>query len=188
VELTERQRYDAKLWDLAEDVYEKNILGIAPKKYGVEVYSQFQNICYLNETRGIINKTANDYMRSVKIGREIGDRFVYVGMPVIADATSKNNYANNESFVVDDLGTSLSLTSMRQGKKHTIKIDDEEFLGKFSMAYCITTHKLQGDTIDNPVYIWDSKRMNRNILYTAVTRVKKMSQIHISAGTPDLHA
>jgi ATP-dependent exoDNAse (exonuclease V) alpha subunit len=30
--------------------------------------------------------------------------------------------------------------------------------------------------------------MNRNILYTAVTRVKKMSQIHISAGTPDLHA
>jgi hypothetical protein len=188
VELTERQRYDAKLWDLAEDVYEKNILGIAPKKYGVEVYSQFQNICYLNETRGVINKTANDYMRSVKIGREIGDRFVYVGMPVIADATSKNNYANNESFVVDDLGTPLSLTSMRQGKKHTIKIDDEEFLGKFSMAYCITTHKLQGDTIDNPVYIWDSKRMNRNILYTAVTRVKKMSQIHISAGTPDLHA
>jgi len=189
VELTERQRYDEALWDLAEDVYEKNKLTICAKKVPVQLYSRHQNICYLNETRDYVNKTSNDYMRGrhPTTGREIGDRFVYVGMPVIADTTSKGLYANNESFIVRELGISISLTSMRQGLQHTIKIDEEEFLKNFSLAYCITTHKLQGDTIDNPVYIWDRSRMSRNLLYTAVTRVRRMDQINIICGTPALH-
>jgi ATP-dependent exoDNAse (exonuclease V) alpha subunit len=188
VELTERQRYDEALWDLAEDVYEKNKLTICAKKVPVNLYSRHQNICYLNETRDYVNKTSNDYMRGRHTGREIGDRYVYTGMPVIADATSKGVYANNESFVVTGLGESISLTSMRQGQPHIIKIDEAEFLAKFSMAYCITTHKLQGDTIDNQVYIWDRCRMSRNLLYTAVTRVRRMDQINIISGTPDLRA
>jgi hypothetical protein len=188
VELTERQRYDEALWDLAEDVYEKNKLTICAKKVPVSLYSRHQNICYLNETRDYVNKTSNDYMRGRATGREMGDRFVYIGMPVIADATSKGNYANNESFTVIALGNEISLTSMRQDEEHIIKIDEEEFLSKFSMAYCITTHKLQGDTIDNPVYIWDRCRMTRNLLYTAVTRVRRMDQINIISGTPDLRA
>jgi len=188
VELTERQRYDVALWNLAEDVWEKQLLGIKKRTVFVEEYSEHQNICYLNETRGLVNKISNDYQATLHAEKKrLGEMWVYAGMPVIAAITRRDQYANNESFSVVSYDDAITLKSIRQGVEHIIKITEETFLKEFELAYCITTHKLQGDTIDAPVYIWDTVRMNRNILYTAVTRVRKMSQIHITSGTPDPH-
>jgi hypothetical protein len=188
VELTERQRYDVALWDLAEDVWEKHLLGIQKRTVFVEEYSCHQNICYLNETRGLVNKISNNYQAYLRVARRrVGEIWVYEGLPVIAAITRRDQYANNESFSVVEFADAITLKSIRQGVEHIVKITDETFLKEFELAYCITTHKLQGDTIDAPVYIWDTVRMNRNILYTAVTRVRKMSQIHITSGTPDPH-
>ena len=57
----------------------------------------------------------------------------------------------------------------------------------FRAAFAVTVFKYQGSTIDEPFNIYDTKllktgqnrQMSRNELYTALTRGKKLSDVHI---------
>lgn len=50
---------------------------------------------------------------------------------------------------------------------------------KFVMAYCITTHKLQGQTVEENIVIHEAEKMNKNIIYTAMTRAKAYKNVFI---------
>jgi ATP-dependent exoDNAse (exonuclease V) alpha subunit len=45
-------------------------------------------------------------------------------------------------------------------------------------AYCITTHKAQGDTFKEDYSIWEWFRMDKEMRYTALTRAQSLRQIH----------
>ena len=91
---------------------------------------------------------------------------------------------NNESFVVEDIDEIITMSSIRTNEegeeyKHTITCKYGEFHTMFVMKYCSTTHKQQGDTIDKNIVIFDYRCMSKNLKYTAITRAKRLSQIHI---------
>lgn len=121
------------------------------------------------------------------------DAIIYAGLPVMAIKTNSKKQTkgtllrcvNNESFIVEEIGDTIILSATRineEGEeyKHSITIDIKEFHELFIMKYCSTTHKQQGDTIDKDIVIFDYNCMSKNLKYTAVTRAKKLSQIHIS--------
>ena len=54
-----------------------------------------------------------------------------------------------------------------------------------TLAYCITVHKTQGSefpVVVLPVHSQQSRMLQRNLLYTAITRAK---QLVVLVGTPD---
>jgi ATP-dependent exoDNAse (exonuclease V) alpha subunit len=128
------------------------------------------------------------------------DVILYKGLPVMAikSKTVKKDdekivlCVNNESFMISDnnidnnnLDNEITLFSIRTSEKqqdyaHYITIPTSEFHELFVMKYCSTTHKQQGDTIDKDIVIFDYNCMSKNLKYTAITRAKKLSQIHIS--------
>ena len=71
-------------------------------------------------------------------------------------------------------------------EEHTVKVtfDDERVaeyddtvLDDLELAYCISVHKSQGSefpAVVLPVWNWPPMLMTRNLLYTAVTRAKKL--------------
>lgn len=166
------------------------------------------NICYYNKTRKYVNARINSYVATSKKEKIVlkyehpedseileakalqQDVVLYAGLPIMAIKTMSDKKTkevlcvNNESFVVEDIDQFITMSSIRTNEegeeyKHTITCKYGEFHSMFVMKYCSTTHKQQGDTIDKNIVIFDYRCMSKNLKYTAVTRAKKLSQIHI---------
>lgn len=118
-------------------------------------------------------KTAN------QIEIKIGDRFFRCGDRIIQ---TRNNYDLNvfngdigyiESINSEDFSCVIRFTD--QNKIVTYKKDD---LSELSLAYAITIHKSQGSEFDAviiPVSTQHFKMLYRNLIYTGLTRAKKLA-------------
>lgn len=203
IEFIVRQRYDEALWDFAEDVYEREYTDYN-KVRTIETYTpadliKTTNICYYNNTRkhinAIVNKyvadrTADKYLVEYDAGEEQKPKqqtaYLYKGCPIIASVNSKKiDIINNETYTIkeiDDLNAvavSQRLNENGEVEEHRVEFSTDEFHSYFLLNYCSTTHKQQGATIDNDIIIFDYECMSRELQYTAITRVKKLSQIII---------
>ena len=58
-----------------------------------------------------------------------------------------------------------------------IKIKHEEFKF-FELAYCITVHCSQGDTIKEPYSIYEWQRFNKKLMYVAMSRATMKSHVN----------
>ena len=129
IEFSQRQRYDERLWDFAEEVWEDP----ADKRHHYEAKTPTldemvgsSNICYFNRTRKQINARLNKYVAEV-IDRKIElpfvqeefdpkalqqDAIIYPGLPIISikncfykqdgKTTDEMETANNEMFEIID--------------------------------------------------------------------------------------
>jgi len=87
---------------------------------------------------------------------------------------------NNELFdVIKVLKSKVYLKSRDRKKETIIKLDYCSFKLKFVPSYCITVYKYQGMTIDKEYYIHDIVKMNKEEIYTAVTRCTNINYINI---------
>lgn len=209
IEFTVRQRYDEALWDFAENVYENSNTDMTKiniiENPTPDILAKTINICFYNSTRKYINRIVNEYVAQKQsdvynMPFESDNKkalqqtaIMYVGCPVIAhkNYTTRGgeevviNCVNNEVFTITSIDDSkITATSMRtdddgEPVEHNFTIDTEDFHDYFCLNYCSTTHKQQGATIDNNVVIFDYSVMSRELKYTAITRVKKLSQITI---------
>lgn len=194
IELTEKQRYDQELWDLAEAICTGSPF---TKRTGAVMNGR--HICYLNATRKKLNAALNE-KRGLFIeytGEEEApqDAWVYAGLPVIAarnHAKGDDIYCvNAEPFTVVSVGerirmncsgnscvneqsvstdVRIRLVSQRPDGEHFWDINIDEFHTYFVMNFAATVHKSQGETLTGPITIWDSDRMDHRLMYTAVTR------------------
>ena len=66
-------------------------------------------------------------------------------------------------------------------KKKEVIVNIFEFFNYFAVGYAMTVHKSQGQSIDEPFTIWETKnpRVNEKWLYTALTRATKFEYINI---------
>jgi hypothetical protein len=129
------------------------------------------------------------------------DAIIYNGLPILSIMThiqadmpgesisedAEPETVNNEKFTITSFDTEvIKCVSKRIGDDgeeydNVVWIPAEDFHKRFILNYATTTHKAQGDTIDNNIIIWDFDNMSVNLQYTAVTRAKKLSQVFIVA-------
>ena len=108
---------------------------------------------------------------------KFGDRIYRVGDRVIQ---TRNNY--DKGVFNGDIGTLLKIDLETfqceiQFGKHSTVIYEKEDLTEISLAYAITIHKSQGsefDVVIIPVTSQHFKMLFRNLLYTGLTRAKKL--------------
>ncbi|QCI18977.1 exodeoxyribonuclease V subunit alpha [Buchnera aphidicola] len=165
-------------WD--KIIQKKNIETI------INTFQKYQVLCVVRDGLfGInnINYILEKMMYKKNIIKKyfyINNQIWYVGKPIII--TKNNKYLNLSN---GDIGiTSLNKDKELQvyfliGKKN-IKNIPINLLENYETAWCITVHKAQGSEFDHTTLILPNQNLeilNKEILYTAITRSKKMLSI-----------
>jgi exodeoxyribonuclease V alpha subunit len=164
-----------------------------PEYYGVDAIKDIQILTPVKNSR-VGTKALNELLQQALNGSEdkphkkIGDRVFKVGDKVMQ---IKNNY--NMKWVTDDAMEGDGVfngdmgfieTILESERKIVIRFDDDKIahyeynqLEEVVHAYAVTIHKSQGSEypiVVMPVTWFPPMLMSRNILYTAVTRAKKI--------------
>jgi hypothetical protein len=101
----------------------------------------------------------------------------------------KLNIINTDEFKVKEFtNETITLKRLDNDEEDDLTIEINDFHKNFVVNYISTTHKLQGATITEDLLIFDwygregfshSLRGNKNVGYTALSRVKSLNQIYI---------
>ena len=206
IELTKMKRYDIKLWNLLEDIwegdigkYKKDTEMFLRKQSGrtIEELVESKNITYCNKTRKHINHIVEEHIcpNEFNLIEYDGDKNkynqnikIFKGAKLIMYYTTKcKSLKKNEEVEVVDFGNNwIKLTNNNDVKDLIIKWKtNKDFHKKFLLGYATTIHKSQGDTIDNMVNIFDIDLikdwlLDKRALYTALSRAKQLSNIRPS--------
>ena len=157
-------------------------------------YNMLENIQVLSPTRkGILgtyelnNRLQKLVNPDARNGVKVGYYTIYEGDKVMQ---SRNNYnipwkkengECGEGIFNGDIGVMERVDSMT--KTYTVRFDDKtatydaEAIEDLELAYACTVHKSQGNEFDcviMPMFRGAPQLMYRNLLYTAVTRARKM--------------
>ena len=199
IELTERQRYDLPLWEYLKEGFTNGNWGELPKvRVSPEDILNNKAICYYNKTRKTINKYCNDYFRKkneclfiedvteydkngLEIVKQTQDTYLYKGLPIMATKNnSKIGLINSDEYIVIDYDDEKFMVQLDiTGEENIIILPIEYFHNLFVMNYVATTHKSQGATYTNNIYLFDWCKLieDRRIIYTAVSRGTALSKI-----------
>lgn len=171
-ELMERQRYDEELWNYLETPY---ALPNSPFDYNA------MHICHTNECVNKINTMMNQF--HVKEPTIIIDELRLTnGVPLLSIITNKF-LIKNELYKIDSCKSEknnklIILLSTTNDSHIDITINKEEFSKLFKLGYAMTTHKLQGSTIEGSVQIHEINNVyDSKLFYTAYSRATKLSNI-----------
>ena len=168
-------RYTQKLYDILTKFIES---GELDHKFSGIADDLDTNMCYSNAKRRSVN-----HKRESKMGTKVtcvykGDKERYVlnvGDDVVCTKNMKKiNMFNAEKFTI----TAINDTSVTVNKE---TFPTAEF-GKFFLPnWCTTVHRYQGDTVRVPFNIHEANcnKMNRNMLYTAISRATHEDNVHI---------
>jgi exodeoxyribonuclease V alpha subunit len=150
-----------------------------PKKYGLDPINDIQVLAPMR--RGVIgtenlNTVLQGHLNPHGASLTWGEKELRVGDKVMQ---IKNNYA--KEVFNGDIGTIVSIDTANQ--ELVIAIDDKHVDYEFSdlnevvLAYAVSIHKYQGSEcpcVVMPVHTTHFKLLHRNLLYTGVTRGKKL--------------
>lgn len=93
---------------------------------------------------------------------------LFKGVPVIAIKNKeKENFVNSEKFIVEDVDDNNIVI---KNDEKTLTIPKNKFQLWFHVAYCITSHKSQGQTITVPYTIHDWNQMSETCKYVSLSR------------------
>ena len=93
---------------------------------------------------------------------------LFKGVPVIAIKNKeKGGFVNSEKFIVEDVDDNNIVI---KNDEKTLTIPKNKFQSWFHVAYCITSHKSQGQTISVPYTIHDWDRMSETCKYVSLSR------------------
>ena len=109
---------------------------------------------------------------------------IFTGTPMIARMTEEKGEKlfNNEDFVITEI-TEEKVKLQSQNRDLEYEISLAELQSKFLVAWCITTHKAQGQTIKENILIHDWGYMNNEIKYTAMSRATNSKRVFIENFT-----
>ena len=174
--IEESSRYDKKTHTVLDSFLAK---GKIAKNFAPIDTNLYKNVCYLNKTRIEVNKLCCDKFAKDKEYEFVEFKYndkkegykVCAGMPVIAtDNLKDREIFNTMEFLVESIS------------EDTFEIDGQQFdLKTFSQSFipsfCVTVHKYQGVDINEPYNIFDVEKMDKKLLYTALSRTTKYNYI-----------
>jgi hypothetical protein len=197
VELTVVHRYDMELKKALNHVMDLDQASFPYKETRL-------NISYYNGTRKYVNHICNlrykpeegcFLIEACKTDEYTQDVLMHVGLPLISRESTKDGaILNNEDFEVVSCDPGrVVCRSMRMAPEpdeegrdvavvNDVVVETRRFHESFLMAYCITTHKSQGNTFDVDFTIWEWHAMEEELRYTSMSRGKRVGQISIAAG------
>ena len=150
-----------------------------PKKYGFHPNEDIQVLSPMRKGKvGIenLNKLLQNKLNTSETKLTRGDNTYKIGDKVIQ---MKNNYQKH--VYNGDIGYVIDIDL--QAKEMTIRFDNKELeytfeeLGEITLAYAVSIHKYQGSEspcIIVPLHTSHYVLLQRNLLYTAITRAKKL--------------
>jgi len=182
LELNNCRRADDKLFKLCQDVskVDKSLFNKNFEKL---------NLCYTNKKRIEINRYIMNKMIAKHKKKGVAlqklpniehsqDVNLFVGMPIISYKNCKQlDIVNNESFKIIDIVDDYIIFSNGRATKYYININD--FQKYFFVAYAITIHKSQGDTIKRPFTIHEWEKLDNRLKYVALSRATTCEHINI---------
>eukprot|EP00760_Papus_ankaliazontas_P003488 PhM_4_TR11616/c3_g1_i8/m.9732 len=178
--IKECARYDEKMYDTLCCFLNK---GSLKGSFNKPKFS-YKNICYKNDTRIRINREcADEFAKNKKYidvcFRKIGktqekeNYKVCDNMPVIlTENLREKNMFNSEIYTIQKINKDFVFINNE-------KIDMETFKKCFSLGFCVTVYRFQGDSINEPYNIYDCKLMDKKQLYTALSRTTKYTYVHM---------
>ncbi len=147
------------------------------------------NLCYTNKKRKEINRYFMNKMIAKHNNKGLvlpksqhidnsQDVNLFVGMPIIAYKNCKAmDIVNNETFKITDIDDQYIEFGNKRVKDLKVKI--ENFQKFFFVAYAITIHKSQGDTIKKPFTIHEWEKLDKRLKYVALSRATTCDHINI---------
>ena len=185
LQLTKCRRSDSTLFNL---LLPDNIGKIKKTDFKNEITSR--HICFTNKKRIEINRLMMDKMIKQKKVKPLElkgldydpnsqDVRLCSGMPLISRKNNKElNIFNNETFTIKEIRKKEQIIIIQdEGKEQEIPIS--QFVVMFNVAFCITTHKSQGLSIDEPYSIWEYHLFDNRLKYVALSRATDINLINI---------
>lgn len=184
--LTKCRRSDDKHYKNCSNVNNVNI-----NDYGNKI-ADF-NICYTNNKRIEINKILMDRVKEknkikklvslelpkFKFSKISQNVYLTIGTPIISIKNVKSlDFVNSEMFNIKKINKDDEIITISNLNKD-IEIPFNKFQNWFHVAYCITSHKSQGQTINKPYTIHDWDRMDETCKYVSLSRASKFEYVNI---------
>ena len=193
--LTEKSRYDREMFNFLENIIDGYIPNFkCESKRTIDDLIKSNNICYSNKKRKEINKIVNEYHKNkqehlfinyIDDETNVKNRckyrqptYIYKNLPVCSFKTNKEvNTSKNETYIITDYTDKI--IQFKNDLNKIVEIPVSKFHDNFIMAYCLTTHKAQGDTLKGIVNIHeiDLMKYNKKLLYTALSRATDLSNL-----------
>ena len=89
------------------------------------------------------------------------------------------NIYNNETFTIKEIRRKEDIIIVFDEDREQ-EIPIPEFVKMFNVAYCITTHRAQGMSIDEPYTIYEFELFDERLRYVALSRATDKSLINIA--------
>jgi len=184
--LTKCRRSDDRHFKNCSNVNNVNI-----KEYGNKMTNH--NICYTNKKRIEINKHCmnlardkNKKMKSVELflpknpfSKLSQDVYLYKNTEIISIKNKKEiNIVNGEIFRIKEINKDNGCIYIENLYKSNIKIPINKFQQLFHVAYCITSHKSQGQTFNRPYTIHDWDQMSETCKYVSLSRASDFDYVN----------
>ena len=184
--LTECMRANREFFDITEALRQNKPIDISVFKTQ-HIQGTDLHVCCTNNTRKRVNaecmKLASVGFPTMEIAelayaKESQPMTIFQGMPIIARLGNKTlDICNNETFVIQGLdlvNEKVYITNERfelETPNH-ILMPVKQFRTHFLPAFCITIHKAQGATFNQPftIHEWTHKMMTHTMKYVAMSR------------------
>jgi hypothetical protein len=164
IELTEKKRYDQELWDYLENPYFLSNSEFNPNA---------MHICYTNNKVDEINNRMNKIHVPNPI-ITINDIRLDIDVPLVSVRTG-NNIVKNETYKIEKI-TDKYIKIYSVSTEFLISTFDKYF----TLGYAMTTHKMQGSTVQDLLQIHEiTPNSDRRLFYTAYSRATKLSNISV---------
>lgn len=192
LELTDKCRYDRELYNYLTNIKDETPNTPRPIRMArISDYLSGTNLVYTNQRRMFINTALNQYYASQKgegnsllvaWDNSADEKYrqttiIYDGLPLIVYAMdTKNKLIKNTTHIVKNFDA-VAGTFNLEDNDGVFTVDDIN--KKFIMAYALTIHKAQGDTITGKLNINEYRRIatDRRLYYTAVSRGTSLANI-----------
>lgn len=169
-----------KVGEMVVDIVENRI----PAKFGFDPMNDIQVLAPMYRGPAGVDAINNALQQRLngQVGLaelRIGGRLYRVNDKIMQ---TKNNYTKD--VFNGDMGRIIALDATRGSEKIIVRIDDKEIEYEYKeadeqlmLAYCISTHRSQGSeypVVVMPITTSHYMMLQRNLLYTAITRAKKL--------------
>jgi ATP-dependent exoDNAse (exonuclease V) alpha subunit len=135
------------------------------------------SICMTEYKNARSNKAKKLYIKKLSYDENSQDMILMEGMPLIArKGNDKLNICNNETFTIKTIDDE---TITIKDRDRNIDIDIDQISSLFYIAFCITVHKAQGQTYNEPYMLHEWDKFTDRMKYVALSRATNIDHIYI---------